>query len=176
MILSILESQNSFHNKDVLDMNYVEEKLNEDMQAKWIALLPSKPKLRTYAKFKTKFSAEHYVKGIISKRQRSLIAQLRIGILPLHTETGRIRGIPHEERLCYLCNEQIVEDEQHFVIKCKAFQDERRVLFNNVKEKCTGFANFSDVEKFIYIVSNEWKALSKCLDKSWSRCSRHLYM
>ncbi len=48
----------------------------------------NKPKLRTYVKFKTCFKMEDYVMLFMSRRERSYLAQLRCGILPLHIETG----------------------------------------------------------------------------------------
>ncbi len=64
-------------------------------------VLPTKPKLRTYVKFKENICTEDYVKHCTSRRKRLLIAQFRIGILPLHIETGRFRDII-DERVCWL--------------------------------------------------------------------------
>ncbi len=35
----------------------------------------------------------------MSRQQRSLIAQLRLGILPIHIETGRLRGTQLDDRI-----------------------------------------------------------------------------
>ena len=40
----------------------------------------------------------------LSRSQRSLVAQLRAGILPLAIEVGRFKNIPEENRLCELCD------------------------------------------------------------------------
>ncbi len=56
-------------------------------------------------------------------RQRSLIAQLRLGILPIHIETGRFRGTQLDDRICQLCDTQEVVDEMHFVCKCNLYND-----------------------------------------------------
>ncbi len=47
-------------------------------------------------------------------RRRLLLAQFRLGILPLHIETGRFRNNQPEERICPIYNTS-VEDEYHFV-------------------------------------------------------------
>ncbi len=39
-----------------------------------------------------KIIVQKNVKYCMSHQQRSLIAQLRLGILPIHIETGRFRG------------------------------------------------------------------------------------
>ncbi len=57
----------------------------------WKHLLSTKPKLRTYVKLKENICTEDYFKHCTSRGQRPLMAQFRIGILPLHIETGRFR-------------------------------------------------------------------------------------
>lgn len=50
------------------------------------------PKLRTYKTFKNDFGLENYVSFNLSKAERSHMAQLRSGILPLRIETGQYVG------------------------------------------------------------------------------------
>ncbi len=61
----------------------------------------------------------------MSHQQRSLIAQLRLGMLPIHIETGRFKGTQLDGRKCQLCDTQEVEDEIHFVCKCNLYNDLR---------------------------------------------------
>ncbi len=61
-----------------------------------------------------------YVKYCLDRRQRPLTVQIRIGILPLHTETVRFRNTKVEERLCQVSNNVDVENEYHFVCICNA--------------------------------------------------------
>lgn len=72
----------------------------------------------------------------------------------LFIESGRFYGIPRSERICTLCKLEI-EDEMHFILKCKCFHGFRVNLIkpyywknpsmfkfiqllstNNVKELC----------------------------------------
>ena len=64
-----------------------------------------KPKLQTYVQIKHNYETELYVKTNLPINQRSLIAQLRMGILPLALEVGRFKNIPEEQRLCDLSGE-----------------------------------------------------------------------
>ncbi len=82
---------------------------------KWNFFLPNKPKLKTYISFKEQYCTEDYVKLCIPRKERSMLAQIRFGILPLHIETGRFRGTALEERTCQICNSQSIEDEFHFI-------------------------------------------------------------
>ncbi len=63
-----------------------------------------KPKLRTYCVIKTSYSVESYVKYNLTKRQRSLCAQLRSGTLPIALEIGRLNATPEEDRNCLFCD------------------------------------------------------------------------
>ena len=55
----------------------------------------------------------------MSRKARSLISQIRLGILPLEMEAGRFRGVSPEDRiLCQNCNMGVVECEVHFICEC----------------------------------------------------------
>ncbi len=54
----------------------------------------------------------------MSRLQRSYVAQLRCGILPLHIQTGRWQGTQLEKRICKVCNSNSFENEEHFIIHC----------------------------------------------------------
>ncbi len=68
------------------------------------------PKLRTYVKFKKRFEVESHILSFIISKRRSYLAHFRSGILPLHIEVGRWAIKKVEERLCLVCNEDLVED------------------------------------------------------------------
>jgi hypothetical protein len=76
------------------------------------------PKLDNYNKLKTAFTTSNYVTKYLNRNQRSAIARLYCGNLPLRVETGRYRNIPRHERLCLFCDRGFVEDEIHFVTEC----------------------------------------------------------
>ncbi len=57
----------------------------------------------------------------MSRPERSLLAQLGIGVLPLKIETGRYNNVTVvEDRICELCDLDI-EDENHFVCSCPIY-------------------------------------------------------
>ncbi len=61
----------------------------------------------------------------LPKPERSLISQLRLGVLPLRIETGRYTRLQVHERLCELCDSDQVEDEAHFLFDCDMYKDLR---------------------------------------------------
>ncbi len=59
--------------------------------------------------------------------------QLRCGILPLHAETGRYRGVPEDEGICEYCELNEVENEICFILYCPSYQNMRQKLFEKVQ-------------------------------------------
>ncbi len=115
--------------------------------------MPSKPKLFTYMKFKETFYTEDYVKYCKNTR-RSLIAQFRVGILPLHIETGRFRNKQRAQANCPICNTG-VEDEYHFVCICEEYSQFREMFYAKVVDD--EFDVMSNEERFVYLINNCWK-------------------
>ena len=116
-----LDLQCVFRDKQTCDLSLCKVKLQEIYQTKWSDDLKKKPKLRTYVQIKDKFEPELYVKLNLEKHQRSLLAQLRTGVLPLHIETGRFQNKKLEDRVCNICNTGAVESEYHFLFYCSLF-------------------------------------------------------
>ncbi len=71
---------------------------------------------------KSTFGPEPYVYPYMSRSQRSLLAQLRIGVLPLKIETVRQYNVKVEDRICELCDLD-VEDENHVVCSYPTYAD-----------------------------------------------------
>ena len=82
-----------------------------------------KPKLRTFNKIHDFDSKQILANPTLSRYQRSILTQLKIGILPLRIETDRYQGIAPEERLCRLCALNQTEDEIHFLFTCPTLSD-----------------------------------------------------
>ena len=59
----------------------------------------------------------------MSTRNRSLLAQFRLGILPLFIETGRYSNISAENRICKFCTLNIINDEFHFLMQCPFYNE-----------------------------------------------------
>ena len=104
--------------------------------------------------FKSDLLPEEYLNLHIQKYQRSLFAQFRAGILPLHVEIGRFRNLPLEQRLCVLCDKSEVEDEYHFLCQCAVYRDLRRKLYSTTTDLYPEFEDMDDLEKFVFINSN----------------------
>ncbi len=73
----------------IIPLDTVKAKINEQFQINWRHNCSTKPKLRTYVTFKNNVEVASHIACNLPKYERSLISQLRLGILPLRIETGR---------------------------------------------------------------------------------------
>ena len=106
---------------------------------------------------------EGYLSFDISRYQRSLMAQFRLGILPLEIEVGRYRNIPLGNRVCQMCAANVVEDEIHFLCECASYSEYRSILFSNAELRDPNFSTFDLIDKFVHIMSNHQKSAIKLL-------------
>ncbi len=171
-IRSIADSLGMIHiydRKASFDISYVQSKCFQLMQIDWLNHMQVKPKLRLYNTFKSEFGVEPYVKYYVPKNIRSVFAQIRIGILPLHIETGRFVNVAINDRVCNICNSYNVEDEIHFIFSCEAYINERRVLFDHCINILPDFMDMTDNEKLKYLMTVEWKILMKFVNDVWCK-------
>ena len=65
-----------------------------------------------------------------SKSKRSLLAQLRLGVLPLAIETGKYTGKSIELRVFGVCDSNEIENELHFICQCSCYDELRKELYD----------------------------------------------
>ena len=98
----------------------------------WNQTVISKPKLRTYAQLKSSYGVENYVKLFVSRHHRSLMAQLRLSILPIRIETGRFVCESLEQRICKLCERNEIEAECHVMFDCPSYSYIRNTYLDKI--------------------------------------------
>ncbi len=113
-----------------------------------------KNKLRTFRKFKSCFSLEHYLLCIQNKAHRQALSKLRTSNHHLMIESGRYKQVSAELRFCPFCPSKI-EDEPHFICECSHYGKLRDSLFEKVTLITVNFPEFSSEEKFLYLMSTK---------------------
>jgi len=108
------------------NLKICEQTMKKEYAKTWLNLIKRKPKLRTYCSIKLEFKTEAYVKLNLTRSQRSYLAQLRSGTLPLHIETGRFVGKDPTERICQLCDLNEIESEFHFIFLMSAIPRKKK--------------------------------------------------
>jgi hypothetical protein len=153
---TILSLCNHFDLTKVCSVEFCADVLRKDDELQWEKDVLSKPKLRLYRKLKTRKCSENYVIMNLSPSERSFLAQLRFGILPLAIETGRFSRTPVENRICSFCS-TCTEDELHFLFVCPQYQNARSVFLQNVQE----FVSSDKIESLEKICTNAPRQLAK---------------
>ena len=133
-----------------------------------------KPKLTLYEKLKISYSPEKYVTQNLSPNVRSCIAQFRLGVLPLHVETGRFSGKPKDQRVCKMCNSNVVEDELHFLFMCERYNDLRYTLYQKISKYYSDFKSLTLYEK-LHLLSEQPIILGNFIQKAFSKRQALLY-
>ena len=113
-------------------MYYVHKKEQE----RWREAVGKQPKLRTYGTFKKDLKLENYLLSEKDKTGRYGLTSIRVGTNKLRIETGRWKKPIEkaESRVCIQCGSGEVEDEKHFILYCKRFQDLRNEMFVGVEQ------------------------------------------
>ena len=88
-------------------------------------------RLAFYQKLKKEFTPSKYI-DLLNFKMRKTIAKIRCSNHCLAIEKGRHHNTPRELRICTMCTDKVVEDEEHFLTKCKSYEHLR------VKHKISG--------------------------------------
>lgn len=169
------ENTNAFNNIHECNIDQVFESLSKEFASYWQEQIQHKPKLRTYVTFKHDFATEPYVRQTLSKSRRSLMTQMRLGILPLEIEVGRFTPIYDKtlkknrkripsERVCTFCDLKTCEDEIHFVFICSKYDEIRKHILG---PQLNNIAHMSNQNKLIYIMQNQQQDLIAYLKEAW---------
>jgi hypothetical protein len=62
----------------------------------------------------------HYVNTLKNRNDRAAVCKIRISAHSLMIERGKYFNINKNERHCSICKTGQVEDENHFILKCKS--------------------------------------------------------
>ena len=81
--------------------------------------------LTCYREIKCTFDRADYLQVLENRKNRNVIAKLRLSSHKLFVETGRHRQIPRQDRKCILCNIDDVEDEYHVILICPFYNNIR---------------------------------------------------
>lgn len=72
------------------------------------------------------FTLQHYLTKSIPDIYLRLISKFRLSSHQLRLEQGRYQNIPREHRICLHCNQNLVEDEFHFILICPLYVNLRK--------------------------------------------------
>jgi exonuclease III len=161
-ILSLVRQFSNYYSEG---SNYLSPKNKEEVKihsktyydAIWRGQLSEMSKADSFSLFKSTIGLEKYTWAVKNYRHRNSLARLRLSAHKLMIEKGRHHKVPlaRSERKCPSCLNSI-EDECHFLITCPLYENERQILFTEVRLICRSFDNIpTDKQKFIYLMTQE---------------------
>lgn len=154
-----------------IQLQKVIERLYDQYLQKWFGELSTMSKLSTYNVFKSEFVLEKYLTCITNEKHRIALTRLRCSAHNLEIEVGRYHynRTDRQNRLCKLCNMNMVENEYHFVLVCPFYNDLRRQYlpshycrwpsknkFINLLKDCQT-SIIKRVSKFVYLAMEKRK-------------------
>ena len=135
--------------------SYMSQNLLDQFLQHAPAKMESESKLIFFKNAKDTLCLSNYLSKIKSRKTRSLISKLRLGVFPLEIEKGRRRGLAREDRICKLCNSDKVEDEIHFIFECPAFANHRAPHIDSLLQIHPPSRFFDNSQKLNYLFFNE---------------------
>lgn len=110
---------------EMLFFEIFKQRLKDVCFQNWSEYLSNSSKCEFYTKVKDGISVNENIQKL-SYNLRWYIYSILCSNHKLAIEKGRHENIPRENRLCQLCNYQVVEDEYHFVLICPMLADVRK--------------------------------------------------
>ena len=90
------------------------------------AFLENSPKCKFYKHMYSMHTLQYYLDRPVNYIYKPFICKYRICAHNLNIETGRFNNINRNERFCFNCNKNSIEDEYHFILECSRYDDLRR--------------------------------------------------
>ncbi len=174
-ILCQINLKRSYNNMQTVDTDYARKCLLDVLEKDWQKSANTKSKLDLYNNIKTKFGVEKYLLLNIDKYEKSLLSQLRYGILPLRIETGRFCNEKREDRLCVFCDTNSVESTEHFLFECSLYDQHRLNFINSVHNHVENWDNLNYNELLQQLFEEKPRALAKYVKEIFLYRRSHLY-
>ena len=104
-------------------------------------LIQLNKKLKFYSLFKQDNKKSHYLDLIKNTNHQCTVATIRTSNHKLIIEYGRYctPKIPEHLRLCQYCSLNEIEEEQHLMLNCTLYLNERQYLLDSIGHKYPNF-------------------------------------
>ena len=103
------------------------ERLKDIYLQEWLEKISLSSKCMFYKMFKCALDPETYLSCVNVKKFRIALSRLRCSAHDLFIESGRFKAVEKENRICRLCDLNVLEDEYHFVLICPIYNSLRKV-------------------------------------------------
>ena len=137
---------------EVMFLKAFKQRLTDCAKQEWRESVSESSKAYYYRNYMTDLTVAKYIFYNIPFKFRIALSKLRCSVHTLHIEVGRQNDVSAENRLCYVCNSHVIEDEFHFIMNCSAF-DHLRDLYlphlSNERKDITVFNRLMNADERI---------------------------
>jgi hypothetical protein len=166
-ILISVNRYDLFENQDEITQRnthkIIKEALINKFKQSWHDDLLTSNKGQIYLSFKESIELEPYFK-LLTKKEYTNLFKFRTANHHLPVETGRYDGTPFIDRKCTLCENDQIGSEQHYLLQCPYFRNERTQYLNTPQElslkstlSSSSAPHLSKVSKFVSIIMEKFK-------------------
>ena len=135
-------------------------------------------KLRTYRTFKCTIELEPYLNIIEDPLVRTSFTKFRISDHMLAIEQGRYKKVKLQQRICCCCKDNVIEDENHFLLSCELYKQNRKPLIKSCNANIHNFSELNESQKFQEIMKSKNEIiinkLAVFIHNSFSKRKHHL--
>jgi exonuclease III len=146
-VLSILDKYGFsyvFHNPTAVNpksfLPQLRQRMSDCSRQVWQTQIRENDKLAVYRQVKTQFQREPYM-DVLPTQQRKIFSKLRMSTHCLAIERGRhsTPKTPRHLRVCKFCHSNQIEDEEHFILSCSKYANERQSFLTQLSKllKCS---------------------------------------
>jgi hypothetical protein len=105
-----------------------------DLKLNYLYHVLKEGKLLFYAKLKQQFKQETYL-NLTNIKHRNAIRDIRMSTHKLQIETGRYINVQKEHRICKVCQMNKIETEEHFILECPVYKEQRSMFSEDIKKQ-----------------------------------------
>jgi exonuclease III len=140
-------------------LNSVIQRIYDQYIQQWFSEIGTLNKLESYRLFKDSFTCEKYLSCVDNTKYRVALTRFRCSAHKLLIEEGRYRNIIREERICRLCNMNLVESEYHFLLVCPLYRELRRICLPQY------YCSWPNIQKFSQLLKTKQTTLLNKIGK-----------
>ena len=145
------------HQTDIdIPFNLIKQRIFDTYKQSWYSSINNSNRLEMYARYKHDFEMEKYLDFITEKKYKIALTQFRLSSHDLAIERGRYENLNRRERVCKLCNGNLVENEYHLLLVCPFYRELRQKYFKPY------YCRWPTLNKFRYVLKvllySQWSA------------------
>lgn len=107
----------------------IKHRILDQYYQSWYSEVNNAQRLASYSRVKHSFELDSYLNTLSERKYKIALSKFRLSSHNLEIERGRYFNVPRSERICKICQMNVIENEFHFRLTCPLYTDLRRKYF-----------------------------------------------